>query len=72
MIRRQGSMYVLDTEASEPVFYQLDGWQQYEHPLYWSKEINIEAENYHESKSAKIITGQTGANYDPGFTALPL
>ena len=39
MIRRQGSMYVLDLEASQPIFYQLDLWHQYEHPYYWTKQV---------------------------------
>ena len=44
LIRRQGSMYVLDLSDRSPVFYQLDGWHQYEHPYYWTKDYMIEAE----------------------------
>lgn len=43
-IRRQGSMYVLDRSGSSPVFYQLDGWHQYEHPYYWDERYIVEAE----------------------------
>ncbi|WP_165813822.1 LamG domain-containing protein [Terrimonas sp.] len=43
-IRRQGSMYVFDLSGVQPVFYQIDGWHQYEHPYYWDKPYSIEAE----------------------------
>lgn len=43
-IRKQGSMYVLDLSSTQPVFFQLDGWHQYEHPYYWDKAYCIEAE----------------------------
>lgn len=43
-IRRQGSIYILDMSKSQPVFYELDGWHEYKHPSFWSKDIVIEAE----------------------------
>ncbi|MBK9320650.1 MAG: hypothetical protein IPM91_18925 [Bacteroidetes bacterium] len=44
-IRRQGSTYIYDkTNASSPVFYQLDAWHENSHPYYWSKTFNLEAE----------------------------
>ncbi len=46
-IRRQGSTYIYDkTDPSNPIFYQLDKWHQWEHPYYWSKDFFIEAELY--------------------------
>lgn len=45
LINRQGCMYILDLTDKEPIFYQLDGWHQYEYPYYWSDTIKIEAEN---------------------------
>jgi hypothetical protein len=48
-IRRQGSMYVLDLSEIRPVFYQLDGWHQYEHPYYWTDNFLVEAENTQEN-----------------------
>jgi hypothetical protein len=44
--RRQGSVYVYSEENNQPVFYQIDGWHQYMHPSYWSKNIMLEAELY--------------------------
>jgi len=44
--RRQGSVYVYSEENNQPVFYQIDGWHQYMHPSYWSKNIILEAELY--------------------------
>jgi hypothetical protein len=55
-IRRQGSMYVLDLSGAQPVFYQLDGWHQYEHPYYWSKAVEIEAENVKALTGLNLIT----------------
>ncbi len=44
-IRRQGSTFVYDyTDKSNIVFYQIDKWHQYEHPDYWSKDFEFEAE----------------------------
>ncbi|QEC41035.1 hypothetical protein [Pseudobacter ginsenosidimutans] len=54
-IRRQGSMYVFEP-GNKPVFYQLDGWHQYEHPYYWSKEVWVEAENARRSPEAQMAT----------------
>lgn len=48
-IRRQGSMYVLDLSGTQPVFYQLDGWHQYEHPWYWTNNFLVEAESTHDN-----------------------
>jgi hypothetical protein len=64
MIRRQGSMYVLDLESSKPIFYQLDLWHQYEHPYYWTKEINIQAEIYSDNQFATIKTEETAGDFD--------
>jgi hypothetical protein len=44
--RRQGSVYYYSEENSSTVFYQLDGWHEYMHPYYWSKNIKLEAELY--------------------------
>ncbi len=44
-IRKQASMYFLDkSNVSNPVFFQIDAWQEATHPWYWSKQICIEAE----------------------------
>ncbi len=46
VIRRQGSLYVLDvSRPNNPVIRQLDGWHEYEHPYYWSRQVEIEFEN---------------------------
>lgn len=52
-IRRQGSLYVLDKTEEPLVFYQLDGWHQYEHPWYWNKAVVQEAEVY-SSKQGEV------------------
>jgi Ig-like domain CHU_C associated len=44
-IRKQGSTYVYDnSNASAPVFYQLDKWHESTHPSYWTSDFNFEAE----------------------------
>lgn len=42
-IRRHGSTYVYEN-TNPKVFYQLDGWHQYEHPSRWSAVTKMEAE----------------------------
>ena len=43
--RRQGSLYVLDqTNPTNVIFYQLDGWHEWKHPMWWSKDFLIEGE----------------------------
>lgn len=56
--RRQGSVYIYDaTVPSAKVFYQLDGWHQYEHPERWSKDFQFEAEVFDNNNTvAKIKT----------------
>lgn len=64
-VRRQGSVYVLDLSTGSPVFYQLDAWHQYEHPYYWSKDIQVEAELYdNRSSNLQLITDHSGDKYD--------
>ena len=64
-IRKQGSMYILNLKkANAPVFYQLDGWHQYEHPWYWSKNITVEAENADRSEAILGTEGQRESTYD--------
>jgi hypothetical protein len=69
-IRRQGSMYMLDLSSpSKPIFYQLDGWHEYEHPYYWSKNIKIEAElGYLNNPKGQLITERSG-NSEGDFNA---
>jgi Ig-like domain CHU_C associated len=44
-IRRQGSTYIYDnSNASAPIFYQLDKWHESTHPSYWTSDFNFEAE----------------------------
>lgn len=72
-IRRQGSVYVLDLSGASPVFYQLDGWHQYEHPYFWKQDFEIEAENPDNINTPgnNLIGTETGKNnYDfTGFTS---
>lgn len=63
--RRQGSVYVYSEENNFPTFYQIDGWHQYMHPYYWSKNITLEAELY----SNKIITESLKPNDYSNFTS---
>lgn len=59
-IRRQGSMYVLDLSQKNPVFYQIDGWHQYEHPYYWDKKFVLEGELYSEKNIVSNIIQTNG------------
>lgn len=65
-VRRQGSMYVYDPSGVSPVFYQVDGWHQYQHPWYWTKDILVEAEN--ADKLAAGAVRQTKAQPDNNFS----
>lgn len=54
--RRQGSVYIYDaSNPNDRVFYQLDGWHQYEHPERWSADFNIEAELFDNNNSGAAI-----------------
>jgi hypothetical protein len=57
--RRQGSVYVYSEENNSTIFYQIDGWHQYMHPYYWSRNMLLEAELY-----SKKITTSTNAKDD--------
>ncbi len=43
-IRKQGSVYYYKPDSKAPVFFQIDGWHQYEHPFYWNTDEVVEAE----------------------------
>lgn len=55
MARRHGSVYVYSEEGLTPVFYQLDGWHEYMHPYFWSKNVVLEAELYDNNISTESI-----------------
>lgn len=52
-IRSQGSTYFFDATTGE--FYQLDGWHEWKHPIYWSKDIYLEAELYDAISDANSV-----------------
>ena len=55
-VRRQGSTYFYDnTNTSAPVFYQLDEWHENKHPYSWTKDVNLEAENFEVSNPNVVI-----------------
>lgn len=67
--RVQGSTYVYDkSNTSAPVFYQLDGWHEYNGPWYWSSDSYIEAENFDSGSTARKTEGAGVAtkNFTPG------
>ncbi|MBL7930744.1 MAG: T9SS type A sorting domain-containing protein, partial [Bacteroidia bacterium] len=64
-VRRQGSTYMLDMTVSPPVFYQLDKWHQYEHPCYWIKDFNFEAEVDDSGNTLELAT-ERPSNAAPG------
>ena len=54
--RRQGSVYIYDASGSTgKVFYQLDGWHQFEHPERWSNDFNLEAELFDNTNATAVI-----------------
>lgn len=56
-VRKQGSVYIYDkTNATAPVFYQLDEWHESTHPWYWSKDFIFQAELFDASNNASIKT----------------
>lgn len=68
-IRIQGSTYVLDNTQAPAVFYQLDGWHQWEHPEYWSPNFHLEAELFDNTIATNVIStedlsGQQITNFD--------
>ena len=64
-IRRQGSLYVYDPTASTPVFYQLDKWHQYEHPWFWSTDIELDAVNFAQANRQvkRVNTNRKGSDF---------
>lgn len=60
--RRQGSVYFLDRSVRPCVFYQLDRWHQYEHPMRWRKELILEAELADTSSSPLVISSTCTVN----------
>ncbi len=75
-VRRQGSTYIYDnTDAANPVFYQIDEWHEKTHPSYWSKDFTIEAELYDNTNatySLKTVraAGTQAGNYVGATTAV--
>jgi hypothetical protein len=63
-IRRQGSIYILNLSGSSPVFYQLDGWHQYEHPYFWKKNMQVEAAVFFGSTGAVNIVTKNAKGFD--------
>lgn len=72
--RKQGSVYIYDkTDTSNTIFYQVDGWHEWKHPVYWTKDFQIETALYETASSGvKIKTYRdsslTGGNYS-AFTS---
>ncbi|MBL0070777.1 MAG: hypothetical protein IPP34_02605 [Bacteroidetes bacterium] len=68
-VRRQGSTYIYDkTNASSPVFYQLDEWHEAKHPYRWIKDFNFEGELFDNTNANAIIktsvpAGTTAGDY---------
>ena len=75
-VRRQGSTYIYDkTNASSPVFYQLDEWHEKTHPSYWSKDFTIEAElndntNATYNLKTTVPAGTTAGDYTNSTTSI--
>lgn len=68
-IRRQGSTYILDLSLpDQPVWLALDGWHQYEHPWYWSKDVVMEAENTERLSGVTLITERPEGSEKFDFT----
>ncbi|MBO9634030.1 MAG: hypothetical protein J7578_13020 [Chitinophagaceae bacterium] len=66
-VRRQGSVFVLDvSDRKNPLFFQLDGWHQYEHPSYWTSDIELEAElaAFEDQSFSLIKTDRAGNDLD--------
>ena len=65
--RRQGSVYIFDaTNPTAKVFYQLDGWHQYEHPEYWSADFTFEAELHDNQPAGVSIKTEVPSGTAPG------
>jgi hypothetical protein len=65
--RRQGSTYLYDeTNATDPVFYQVDAWHEWKHPLHWDTNFMFEAEVYDYADPGLGIARKTlNAVYTP-------
>ncbi len=61
--RRQGSVYLYSEENNGTTFYQIDGWHEYMHPYYWSKNINLEAELYTNKVSTQNVMADDYTNF---------
>lgn len=70
-IRRQGSVYIFSRISGSWVFYQLDGWHQYEHPYYWSRNWIQEAELSTKTNGSRIVTvNAQGFDFTRSYTGL--
>ncbi|MGV3765572.1 MAG: LamG-like jellyroll fold domain-containing protein [Chitinophagaceae bacterium] len=71
-IRRQGSVYVFSRNAAGTwVFYQLDGWHQYEHPYYWTRNWTQEAELSTKAIGSAIVTERSqGFDFTRAYSGL--
>jgi hypothetical protein len=70
--RRQGSTYIYDrTNTSDILCYQLDGWHENNHPLYWCRKQFILESELNDSGNLNLKTdknGQTGEDYRNAYT----
>ncbi|HMR47553.1 MAG TPA: right-handed parallel beta-helix repeat-containing protein, partial [Bacteroidia bacterium] len=54
--RKQGSVYIFDnTNAANPIFYQIDKWHDWTHPEYWTKDFDFEAEVFDNNTNTPTI-----------------
>jgi fibronectin type III domain protein len=66
-IRRQGSVYIYDnTNASEPVFYQIDKWHERVHPSRWTNDFNFEGELFDNTNTQVTIKTEVPAGTASG------
>ena len=64
--RRQGSVYFYDSDPSHTVFYQIDGWHEWKHPLNWcDKQLLLEAEMYDYGGIYRNVRTQKSPTADP-------
>jgi hypothetical protein len=70
--RRQGSVYMYDkTDPNNILFYQLDGWHQWQHPQHWDSNFLLETELFDDANTPILTTdknGGTNNDYSKAFT----
>ncbi|MEL6675844.1 MAG: hypothetical protein AAFR61_26790 [Bacteroidota bacterium] len=66
-VRRQGSVYRYDLSGAQAVFAQLDAWHETGHPLYWTRDMYLDAPVADFKQEVEIRTAQRAGASEGDF-----